>query len=240
LGETTFYPLLLELFYLRYAGKIHSDVLAQMIQVVENVMVRVKLHEKKSDANFNKEFPAVIEKMGNGTTVQDLVEAILTYAAYPTDDEIKQKARDTEFYGGGKNDYVRLLLIQLNRSYMHDEGIQYWDAEIEHVIPQKYEKWKEYFPKHELEKLDAFPSIVNRLGNLTLINSGYNKRISNDWFEVKRAEFDKSPYTITQEVGKYLDFFPSTIERRTEQMLERLLTHVYPDLRAKYHLKDVI
>jgi hypothetical protein len=210
-----------------------------MIRVIENVLIRRRLFGKNV-SGLNKDFPRVISLIEeNQPSVETLVAAISSVIFYPTNEEIKHKAKEMEFYGGGKNDYVRLILIQLNRSYMHDAGVHYIDAEIEHILPRSHENWKKNLPENEVQKLESYPSMVNWLGNLTLINSSYNKKISNDVFEIKCMEFDKSPYTLTKELVKYTSFTPSTIEQRTQMMLDRLLVSVYPDLTVEYKVEKM-
>ena len=236
-GETTFYPLLMELFGMRHDGNINDDVLTQMIRAIENVLVRRKLYGV-GVTGANKEFPKVIDKMAGRTTVEALVLGMLSVGAYPTDAEIMHAAIDAEFYGGGKNDYLRLILIQLNRSYKHDFGTHYHDVDIEHILPQNNEKWWKHMADDERNKLQNFPSIVHRLGNLTIINQLYDKKISNEYFNpIKRDEYKKSPYTLTQELAKWDNFTLSTIEARTKAMLERLLYTVYPNLAATYGIE---
>ncbi|MDW8334953.1 MAG: DUF262 domain-containing protein, partial [Bacteroidia bacterium] len=58
LGEATFYPLLLKLFYARAEGKIDDETLIEMMEVVENVLVRRKLHGREAEG-VNREFPRI-------------------------------------------------------------------------------------------------------------------------------------------------------------------------------------
>ncbi len=237
-GETTFHPLFLELFNARHEGRIDGSMLAELIRVVENFVVRRKLFGKKVEG-LNKEFPRVFQKLKGDLTPKKLTYAIAeTFTvAFPTNDEIKRAAVDAEFYGKGKNDVTRLLLIQLDRAYNHDKGVHYDDAEIEHILPQSWKNWRSYFSDSEVKKLENFPSIVNQLGNFTLINSDYNKEVSNRPFFEKKKEYLKSPYVLTREVAKMADFFPSAIEARTAELLDRILNDVYPDLVLKYGLE---
>ncbi len=236
-GESTFYPLFLELFNARHEGRIDGSMLAELIRVVENFVVRRKLFGKKTEG-LNKDFPRVVKKLKSDLTPETLTQAIMeTFpgGAYPTNNEIKRAAVDTEFYGKGKNDITRLMLIQLNRAYKHDKGVHYNDAEIEHILPQSWKNWR--LSEYEIDKLKRFPSIVNQLGNFTLINSDYNREVSNHPFFEKKKEYLKSPYMLTQEVAKMEDFFPSAIEARTAELLDRILNDVYPDLVLKYGLE---
>lgn len=237
-GETTFYPLLLMLFNARHEEKIDNSTLSELIGVIENFIVREKLLGKKGK-NLNREFPRVIEYLDKDLTPQTLVKAIVK--AVPTvsatNDEIKHCALDAEFYGKGKNDVLRLIFIKLNRTYNHDKGVYYDDVEIEHILPQNWENWRSCLSNAEIEKLQKFPSIVHRLGNFTLINSDYNRQISNRSFSEKKKEYLRSPYALTQEVGKMEVFSPTTIERRTGETIDKILNDVYPDLTQKYNVK---
>jgi hypothetical protein len=66
---------------------------------------------------------------------------------------------------------------------------------VEHILPQNpSQDWAAHFPA------EAWETHINRIGNLTLLEVGINRELSNSAYNVKVAAYPKSVYGMTQEV----------------------------------------
>ena len=122
---------------------------------------------------------------------------------------------------------VRLpLLLRLDE--VVSDGSATYDHRIitvEHILPQNPEaesQWLEWFPDAEERT-----SWVHRLGNLALLSRAKNAQASNFEFERKKNEYfsrrGTSPFALTTQVLAEGDWTPAVLERRQEQLVNRLL-----------------
>lgn len=79
----------------------------------------------------------------------------------------------------------------------------YQKLEIEHILPQTPRN----FPKNEYEDEFIYQNWVNRIGNLTLIESPINQALNkandisnNEWFEKKKKEYKNSTVELTKTI----------------------------------------
>lgn len=81
--------------------------------------------------------------------------------------------------------------VSLQDTYMNKS------VEIEHILPQKYNKLASTF-----DKPDDIDKYVERLGNLTLIEKPINSSIKNKSFEIKKESYKQSKYLITKSIAE--------------------------------------
>ena len=83
---------------------------------------------------------------------------------------------------------------------------------VEHIYPKK--------PEDE-QKFDSHDSIVNRLGNLTLLSARLNMSVKNKAYEYKKEYYNKSELYITKEIAdKYEDWGIEQINLRQKELAE--------------------
>ena len=95
---------------------------------------------------------------------------------------------------------------------------------IEHILPRK---WQDYWPVETPEEEAERQARVHRLGNLTLLTSSLNSKISNGpWSAKRRALLEHNTVKLT---GRLLertdnaDWSEELIDQRTESMIDMLL-----------------
>ena len=82
---------------------------------------------------------------------------------------------------------------------------------LEHVLPvTPSAKWK--------VSQDEAAAYYKRLGNLALIGTTDNVKLSNGTFDEKRIIYKASSFTLTKELGKYRTWGPEQIEHQQERM----------------------
>jgi hypothetical protein len=122
--------------------------------------------------------------------------------AWPTDESIAEVFATGRFYGpGGINqDRLRLILGAIDRKLQQDAvksealEIGYNGLQIEHIIPQEWQKTWPLVGSDPVELIQAEQEraqTINRIGNLTLANQHLNPAMSNDPWIAKRIELMK-------------------------------------------------
>ncbi len=89
---------------------------------------------------------------------------------------------------------------------------------IEHIFPENpVEAWEETFP------LEIQESSVYRLGNLTLLESSANKKISNTTYDEKCEAYKNSAYELTKELPEIAPetWTPELVNKRQQRLAER-------------------
>jgi len=121
---------------------------------------------------------------------------------WPTDDEVTNAFLTRKFYDSVSRSRVRMLLGAVDAKMRAENNkepnaiIFYDDLEIEHIMPQG---WEQHWPITAMPQI-ADPSqnpttlrnlVVDRIGNLTLVTSDFNKELSNKAWSLKQPEFKK-------------------------------------------------
>lgn len=83
---------------------------------------------------------------------------------------------------------------------------------LEHIMPKTKGDWNVTNEVHE--------KYLNRLGNLSLLASEYNKSISNKLFNIKKDMYKKSKITISSDISKYDKWDTEDIEQRQEELCQ--------------------
>jgi hypothetical protein len=94
---------------------------------------------------------------------------------------------------------------------------------IEHVLPANPSLvWEASFPRESWERYE------DRIGNLTLLEPSINRGLANQDFEVKRAAYASSAYTITRQLAEQAgeDWGPAKLEAR-QRRLARRAVHIW-------------
>lgn len=150
--------------------------------------------------------------------VQDIFKELYKEGVYPTDSEFISYF-EVKSIRPSNAKQARYILSEINRKLMGSkELVTNPDAtqlNLEHILPQKpsNEAWLSAFS-------DADSNVyLHRLGNMTLLDSSINTKISNNSFRDKcETGFALSQLKITKELCKYLEWGPTQIEERQKEM----------------------
>lgn len=149
--------------------------------------------------------------LSSGGDVADAVIRALRdgYLPWPEDSHVYEAFQTRPFYNNVSQARIRLLLgaidHQLRSENPHEPAavVDYNNLQIEHVMPRS---WMEAWPILSPDGTPMTPddddpmwvkrssergSIVNRIGNLTLVTANFNNQLSNSEWDVKRPEFAK-------------------------------------------------
>ncbi len=88
---------------------------------------------------------------------------------------------------------------------------------LEHVLPEKPEgNW----PQFTDEQVRLY---YRRIGNLALLRASENSSVKSESFDVKRLVYQKSPYVLTEEIGKNTTWTIKEITTRQERLAKYAL-----------------
>ncbi len=166
---------------------------------------------------------------------ENVAEAVITalesYSAglaWPTDDDVRAAFLNNRFYNSFTQERIRLILAAIDQQLQTENprtepaAFDYDRLQIEHILPQS---WQTHWPigesdpaQHELAAQQR-NSALQRIGNLTLVTSGFNQGVSNLGWEVKRAEFAlQSGLQLNKPIAASEQWNEPTIGKRAEQL----------------------
>ncbi|WP_082482058.1 DUF262 domain-containing protein [Aeromicrobium sp. Leaf245] len=150
---------------------------------------------------------------------------------WPGDEEIRVALRTEQTYRRFKRGRLRMLLEAVedhHRATTNQPRVPRRGYPIEHILPQK---WSDNWAVESLEAEQERGNHVHRLGNLTLLTSSLNSKVSNGAWPTKRAALAQHDTLLMNsrllaEVGGD-DWDEDQIDLRTESVVDILL-QVWP------------
>lgn len=150
---------------------------------------------------------------------------------YVDDDRFRRDLSDPGFYASVSSQDIRYVLHryekELNRTAGEDTDadlatILSGDFEVEHILARNLER------EHIPESLRGeFEEHVNRLGNLTIASSEWNKKYGNLPFAEKKEagddtaeEYSSSTLRVQQALSAYETFSKAAIDKREREIIE--------------------
>ena len=190
--------------------------------------------------NYNRFFASLIPRLR--TCDDDKVDELSAYLSgrvsdtdrWPDDAEWERNWVMREQYRSARQPRLRYILETIERAKhtAKTEDIQIRSTlTIEHIMPQKWQaNWTlpgtesvaemDYGPEL-LERVRARNSIVNTIGNLTLITSALNSSVSNGNFSVKMPALQAfTALALNRELQEFELWDESTIRRRGAALFE--------------------
>ncbi len=212
MGAKSFYPIVLSLVAKQYSD---NDII-KVLKAIEVLVFR----------NF-----VIAGKVANKYEIlfAKIAKQLYSMDSYNADNAVtdirKETFNDADFsilfkgYTTKNKLIIRYILTKINNSYSSEisTSINYQNLNIEHIMPQKITAWNNISKKDHEENLW-------RLGNLTLLGSEYNKRISNKVFSEKKKMYKLSKIQITSSLCNYDEWSINSINKRQDELCSRALT----------------
>jgi hypothetical protein len=233
LDMSTVYPLLL--FLLGEEAKCTQDELNGIALDIESFLVR-RLVCGLTLKNYNKIFLALLSHIHKSSEIKReqiqrlLIDPVGETGRWPNDDEFRSKWLSQPVYRTIRS-RIPMLLLALDRqmtSSKQEQVIVGSKLTVEHILPQKYSE-KDYpflggtgldETQLRLERND----LIHTIGNLTLLTSALNVKISNGPFKDKKPEIAQQSalrlnvYFQNLELGNRWN--ENNIRERGEQLFE--------------------
>lgn len=212
----------------------------KLLAVLESFLMR-RLIANWTSKNYNRLFVDLIKAVGRSENLT--AKAVAEYLAkgsgestkFPSDAELRVCVFGQPLYGRIAQYKVRAVLEALESELQSSKSPVLALTEkltIEHVMPQT---WQTHWPLPPSAKLDPFveqkatqsrETMLNKLGNLTLITGSFNSSLQNAAWADKKPELLKySKLNMTQYFHEpdANDWNDAAIEKRTEYLFLKLL-----------------
>lgn len=176
---------------------------------------------------------ADIIKTHTGAAADELADRVVAHLArldvtstyWPGDDEIRMTLATEAAYRRFPRARLRAYLEAIENSYRAETGqpqVERSGFPIEHLLPQK---WKDSWPVEGAEEEQQRQARVHRLGNLTLITTALNSKVSNgSWATKRRALVEHNTIKLTGRLVEEVDGWDEDrIDERTASLVDTLL-----------------
>jgi alkylated DNA nucleotide flippase Atl1 len=226
-GTTTVFPLLLHLLDRREAKSVTSQQIASAMLCVESFFVR-RLLIGRATANVNRILLSVVTEMDGDLPVDEAVRAYLSAGRkyYASDADVRSGVQTIPYYLNGRPHQRNLVLQWLEESYGNKEPVAMDSLTIEHVLPQTLTpEWARMLrdaSDADDDVAQTHESLLHTLGNLTL--TGYNSKLSNSSFAVKRLQLQTSGISMNQEIAEQEQWARSQIHARANALADRIVS----------------
>jgi uncharacterized protein with ParB-like and HNH nuclease domain len=239
----TAYPLLLHLL----DSGASDDVIGEVSIILESYLQRRAVCNM-TNKNLNRVFLNLVKILRREGTNVDVVKKYLLdlkgeSAEWPSDEAFFNAWQSNEIYQQLNNARITHIFSRLDAKYRSSKTEDILVASpltVEHIMPQE---WTEHWPLEDgeqgLSMLELWEaedddlrasrtkvrnSIIQTMGNLTLIRQGLNASMSNSNWLVKKPELMKySVLSINQEFYNQLDWNEREIAARGRRLFQKAL-----------------
>jgi len=138
----------------------------------------------------------------------------------PKDEEFVESLKYKEIKNSKLAKYILIKVnnYQLKASGRKELKVRVEDVNLEHIIPRNPDRrWLEYFDKSGVKE---WKSLINRIGNMTILLKEYNRKIANKFFSEKKKMYEKSSLPLNEELKSYEEFGPKEVEERSSKIAD--------------------
>lgn len=188
----------------------------EILHLVDGLEVRKSI-KVGSSGNADKSFAGLIKKSIAMTGTSSLKESIIKYVnikrmtdtvyyKFPSNDELYGIIFDKKYYTKNNvkiKDLTKHILECVNDFLCNGENqmlSKYDGLEIEHIMPQSNKA--------------SNPTMINSIGNLTLLDASWNKKASNKDFAEKKEQYSNSVIKLNRYFDNIYEWDESAIEKR--------------------------
>lgn len=186
---STGYPFLLAIYEAYSQKQLTQHDFIEGLRILENFMIRKYLSGEPTNY-LNKIYPNLWREINTANFGLSLKKALVS-RNYPADHRLRQAILIETVYdrSGPTRAKTTMILETINRYLSSKKGLGAYtildgDPTIEHLMPQTLdETWKNELGVN-FEQI--YRDYLNTLGNLTLVTSGWNSKLSNSAFVIKK------------------------------------------------------
>jgi len=226
------YPLLLYYFGLYEEGDIDKVELCNILQVVENYIVR-RFVAKQPASYLNRMFPPLAQELRQkGEHSYRQLESALLEKSYLSNKRIKSRMSDLPIYSSNAARAIVFVLEQLEKCF--DSGIKLdGKGTVEHIMPQRLSPAWEQVLGADWRRIHR--DSLHLWGNLTIVNQDWNNRkLSNKPFSEKRQELRSHGLSLNSHYfKKHLDTWDEAAIKKRSDYLADLIAQVWPYFESK-------
>ena len=169
---------------------------------------------------------------------------------FPNDNQLLSAPLRDVYNSTSRKQALLAVLWELERSQVIERradkvpsfGRAAYNWSIEHILPKNQQsdgsnqivlEWKNYWQNNNIDNIEIeFESVVNSLGNLTILTNATNSSVSTDGFDAKKDAYNNQTSSwLTRTVLEYDLWTPKEIKDRSEKLLKLAIEiWPYPDL----------
>ena len=213
---STGYPFLLAVYEAYFQTRLTKDLFLEGLQVLENYMVR-RYIAGESTNYLNKVFPSLWKEIDLNQFIPSL-KKVLVAKNYPGDHRLRQELLVEGMYDRSIQTRSKTtLVLETINAYLSDKKntgaytILSGEATIEHIMPQTLDKTWETELGVNYEQV--YRDYLHTLGNLTLVTSEWNSKLSNSPFSLKKPKLAFHGLLLNS------DYFGKSIYQWNEQAI---------------------
>ena len=197
LKYTLCYPLLLfasvkEIYFLEELTQICLSYLFRWVSIGD-------FSVGAANENFNK----ALNLLKEGPVDKKIILDLFRSDSRINDEEFKKLFKSSQIKD---NTVAKYILGKIHAHSTNNDQVPNFDnLHLEHILPQKPEKWMTE-GGYWFGNVDKIDENIYHLGNMTLLNKVLNQSISNSVFESKAEEYKNSTFPMTKEIyEKYIE-----------------------------------
>lgn len=204
-----------------YAG-VNADELIQILEMAEKLSFARRVVERRvpqeTQAYVDLAHSAFEDDVDTVETIRKTLEDLM-----PSEYEFERAFARKEWSKGQKTQYVLSTLEHEHYRSGSDGFGGRTEGDVEHIAPRgsfgtkKYSAWADALDVSE----EQFDLDVDRIGNLTLLESRLNIKASNDPWDQKTPHYHDSQYEMAQQVASnHSHWSVDAIDERSEALAE--------------------
>lgn len=173
--------------------------------------LNISLLSKVLDNELQLTHDAVLFELSNAET---------NTQRFPADDEFEEALRSRMM----RVDQAKNILMLIEENQSLNIPVDWKEVTIEHLMPQKLnEYWVADLGGGDYANV-VHEEYLNNFGNLTPVSRGYNSKMSNNSWAVKRGTLEDIQFEITKKVSSQTIWGPEQIKNRNKALVESALS----------------
>lgn len=199
----------------------------KLFSLIEKLGFRHSIVLKLNPNNLEKKYAEWAYKIRNEDNFNKIVKEI--QEEFPDDDDFYNEFKVMEV---PENKIALYILKKISQNYIDSTFSINDNASLEHIVPEKYNKWEEYIRGNNELKIDDedvslkkfLESLIYRLGNMTILSEKDNSKLGNELFDVKKEQiFSKSKFKMNKDLSEVGLWNKEQIDARQENFAKQAL-----------------
>ncbi len=183
----------------------------ELLRLIIAIYMRHSIIGQLENSKLENVIHPIAKKIREGRNIDALEEELRTFA--PNDESFEESFARAVI---GRTSIQRYILRKLENSMRRTGELQIGPnskVHVEHIYPQK-----------PFSRFDNHDQILNRLGNLTLLDARLNSTIKNGSFEDKKPSFARSELMLTKSLCDHNAWTADAIAKRQKELAKLAVT----------------